>query len=180
MHPFPTFRYHPDPIASGSILVSSNVCGCCGLARGYAYAGPVYGEAGCPEALCPWCIADGSAHAQSGVTFVDSEALDGEATETERATLVTRTPGFCAWQGGRWLSCCGGPAAFLAPVGHAEIRSAFPRLEAALMGCIVHGHGVAGGAAIRMLESLQRDQPPTAYLFRCLTCESMPVYIDAL
>jgi len=58
----PVFRYHPDPIASGSVVASAAECVCCGEARGFIYTGPAYCEAELEEALCPWCIADGSAH----------------------------------------------------------------------------------------------------------------------
>jgi hypothetical protein len=43
--PLPSFRYHPDPVATGSIEPSDAVCRCCGRARGYIYAGPVCAEA---------------------------------------------------------------------------------------------------------------------------------------
>ncbi|WP_084910671.1 CbrC family protein [Burkholderia ubonensis] len=38
----PTFRYHPDPLGTGSVVESDARCVCCGVARGYRYAGPVY------------------------------------------------------------------------------------------------------------------------------------------
>jgi uncharacterized protein len=38
----PVFRYHPDPIASGSIVASGAQCACCGARRGFIYTGPVY------------------------------------------------------------------------------------------------------------------------------------------
>jgi len=41
----PKFKYHPDPIATGSVAESENICACCEQARGYIYSGPVYSEA---------------------------------------------------------------------------------------------------------------------------------------
>ncbi|WP_264169817.1 CbrC family protein [Burkholderia cepacia] len=38
----PAFRYHPDPLATGSVIRSDARCVCCGDARGYVYAGPVH------------------------------------------------------------------------------------------------------------------------------------------
>ncbi|WP_274521918.1 CbrC family protein [Burkholderia pyrrocinia] len=35
----PAFRYHPDPLATGSVIRSDARCVCCGDARGYVYAG---------------------------------------------------------------------------------------------------------------------------------------------
>ncbi|MGV8422639.1 CbrC family protein, partial [Pseudomonas aeruginosa] len=32
--PLPHFRYHPEPLASGSIEASATTCQCCGKARG--------------------------------------------------------------------------------------------------------------------------------------------------
>jgi uncharacterized protein CbrC (UPF0167 family) len=61
--PLPTFKYHPDPIRSGSIIASENICRCCTRARGYIYAGPTYSEKDdLDAAICPWRIGDGSAH----------------------------------------------------------------------------------------------------------------------
>ena len=67
----PTFRYHPEPLTSGSIVSSDLTCQCCGRARGYIYTGPVYAEEELNEALCPWCIADGSAAGRFQANFVD-------------------------------------------------------------------------------------------------------------
>jgi uncharacterized protein CbrC (UPF0167 family) len=72
----PDFRYHPDPIRSGSIVLSEERCRCCRKARGYIYTGPVYSEEdGLDDQLCPWCIADGAAHRKFDATFIDPEAF---------------------------------------------------------------------------------------------------------
>jgi hypothetical protein len=73
----PTFKYHSDPIATGSIIPSDNVCQCCGQNRGFIYVGPVYGaEAmGLRDRLCLWCIADGSAHQKYGAEFTDAAVV---------------------------------------------------------------------------------------------------------
>jgi hypothetical protein len=34
----PTFRYHPDPIATGSIIASDETCLCCEQERGYKFS----------------------------------------------------------------------------------------------------------------------------------------------
>jgi uncharacterized protein CbrC (UPF0167 family) len=176
----PDFRYHPDPVGSGSVVASPASCVCCGTARGFIYVGPVYTEADISDALCPWCIADGSAAAKYDATFVDAEALDDDVAVEMLRTITERTPGFAAWRSERWPSCCDEPAAFLTPVGATEIQSRFPRLEGALMSYIVYELGLSGGAANRMLQSLQRDHAPTAFVFQCLHCDAMPVYIDTL
>lgn len=176
----PAFRYHPDPIASGSVVASAGACRCCAQPRGFLYVGPTYSEAALIDALCPWCIADGSAARRYDATFVDSEAFDADASEAARHVITECTPGFHSWQGEHWPSCCGEPAAFLAPAGADDIASRFSRLEGALLSYIVYELGHSGTAATRLLQALARDHSPTAFIFQCLHCDNQPVYIDAL
>jgi hypothetical protein len=176
----PLFRHHPDPIRSGSVIGSAVTCRCCGTARGFIYAGPVYAEDELEDALCPWCIADGSAHEKFDATFVDSEAFADDTPEAAVTAITERTPGFSAWQSERWPSCCGEPAAFLTPAGIEDVRQQYPHLEGDLMMFIVHELGISGGAARRTLEALRRDQSPTAFVFKCLHCDGFPVYVDSL
>jgi uncharacterized protein len=67
----PQFRYHPDPVRSGSVIASDAQCVCCSARRGFIYAGPVYSERELDEMLCPWCIAEGSAHQTFDASFAD-------------------------------------------------------------------------------------------------------------
>ncbi len=176
----PVFRYHPDPIRSGSIITASTRCRCCLQARGHIYTGPVYAEAELSDALCPWCIADGSAHKKFGATFVDVEAFADDVPAALVDAITQRTPGFNAWQTERWLSYEGVPAEFVEPAGIAEIRGNYRRLESALMPHIVHDLGISGGAAIRLLESLRRDAEPTAFVFYDRHHDQHLGYIDSL
>lgn len=178
--PLPVFRYHNDPLASGSVVVSPKKCKCCKRSRGYVYTGPVYAEKDLEEALCPWCIADGSAAEKFGATFVDSEAFAEGAAETAMTEIMERTPGFNAWQSEQWPSCCGEPAMFIMPAGIAEIRAKFYQLEGSLMMHIVHEMGISGGAARQMLESFRRDQSPTVFVFKCRHCDTQPFHVAAL
>jgi uncharacterized protein CbrC (UPF0167 family) len=173
----PVFRYHPDPVASGSVMPSDRTCRSCGLARGHIYTGPVYAEEELTGAICPWCIADGSAHKKFDAVFVDSEGLDDDAPEEAIGEITERTPGFSSFQSERWPGCCGDAAAFVAPAGIAELR-AEPGLEGEALSYIVYEMGISGGAATRLLQSLNRDKGPTAYLFRCLRCEKRLFHID--
>ena len=62
--PLPAFKYHPDPVATGSIKADPDApCLACNRIRGYIYEGPAYSEKYdyLTHSLCPWCIADGSA-----------------------------------------------------------------------------------------------------------------------
>ena len=159
-------------------MESEDACARCGARRGYIYAGPVYAEADLPSRLCPWCIADGSAHRAYGVTFVDSEAFVGDVPQVSVDEIAERTPGYHTWQGERWPSCCGDATAFVAPVGIAELRRHYREAESTALGHIVHEMEISGGAARRLLEALRRDASPTAYLFRCLRCAAYRVHVD--
>ena len=90
----PAFRYHPDPIASGSVVASTKECRSCEKVRGFIYTGPTYSDEELDDALCPWCIADGGASQKFEATFVDSEAFTGDASEEVMRTICERTPGF--------------------------------------------------------------------------------------
>jgi uncharacterized protein CbrC (UPF0167 family) len=157
----PVFRYHPDPLASGSIAASDAQCACCGQRRGFIYTGPAYCEEELEDALCPWCIADGSAHKKFDASFA-SEFADGIPPGAVDE-ITYRTPGFNSWQQDQWLGCCGDAAAFL---------------EGQLMMYIVHELGISGAAATRFLHGLQRDHGATAYIFGCRHCDAKPAYID--
>ena len=177
--PLPTFRHHPDPIRSGSVVSAATTCPACNRARGYVYAGPVFSETDdLEDALCPWCIADGTAHRKFDATFFDSEAVDDAVPTATVATITECTPGFHTWQSGRWPACCNDAAAFLMPFGITELRAQYRELEGFVLSHIIYELGISGGAATRMLEALHRDQSPTGYLFQCPTCDTYHVHID--
>src|SRR5436309_610778 len=93
----PVFRYHADPVSSGSVQESDQECICCREQRGHMYVGPVFAEDEIDEAVCPWCIADGSVHERYGAEFTDaaSVGLGWEEVPTEIVEEVAfRTPGF--------------------------------------------------------------------------------------
>ncbi len=174
----PVFRYHPDPIASGSIVASDAQCACCGEHRGFIYTGPAYSEEELEDALCPWCIADGRAHEKFDASFVDTAGFPDDVPQEVVEEVAYRTPGFNSWQEGQWLGCCGDAAAFLEPAGYAEIHARYPQIEGQLMMYIVHELGISGAAATGLLHGLQRDHGATAYIFACRHCDAKPAYID--
>src|SRR5215207_3366213 len=69
--PLPTFKYHPDPLATGMVRESDETCVVCGRRRGYVYVGSVAAIGKYIDEICPWCIADGSAHTALDATFTD-------------------------------------------------------------------------------------------------------------
>jgi uncharacterized protein CbrC (UPF0167 family) len=174
----PAFRYHPDPIGSGSIVASTATCRCCGQSRGYIYAGQPYATETLEDCLCPWCISDGSAHKKYDAAFVDSEAFPERTPEEAIDEITERTPGFSSWQSEQWPLCCGDATAFLTPAGIKEIRDKYREAEGTILNHIIYDMEISGGAATRLLGSLDRDAGPTAYLFRCLHCEQIHCYID--
>lgn len=164
----PVFRYHPDPVATGSFRENHTLaCPCCSLLTGWIYATTPYGPGDQPADLCPWCIADGSAAGRFGSGFVSDMA--GEVPDEVADEVNLRTPGFISWQGERWLTHCGDAAAFLGPVGWEELKD-LPDAQAALL---------EDGCDEEMLALVRKDGDLTAYLFRCLHCGVHLAYADA-
>lgn len=160
------------------MVASEKKCRCCGQKRGWIYRGPVYAEPDLEEALCPSCIADGSAHEKFAASFVDSEAFAAEAPASVVEEISQRTPGFRSFQPERWPSCCSEPGAFITPAGITQIRQHYPTLEGELMNYVIYDLGMSGSAARRMIASLKRDGSPAAYVFRCHRCARHLGYID--
>lgn len=103
----PSFRYHPDPLATSAIEARKIECACCGQARGFVYVQPVYGTSDLDEKLCPWCIADGSAASKLGVSFSDPQPLQKAGVAQDVLDEVSlRTPGYSCWQQEEWLAHC--------------------------------------------------------------------------
>jgi uncharacterized protein CbrC (UPF0167 family) len=181
METLPPFRYHPDPVGTGSVVASDVVCRRCERARGCVYVGPVYAEEELGGELCPWCIADGSAADQFEAEYTDAEGVGdgarwGEVPTAVLEEITRRTPGFAGWQQERWWTHCGDGAAFLGRAGRRELEdrwaAALPtiRIEAGL------DADPAGWA--RYLEALDVESAPTAYVFRCLHCGRLGGYSD--
>jgi uncharacterized protein len=165
--PLPTFTYHPDPVATGSVVRTDEACEACDQVRGYIYTGPVYAVEEI-ELLCPWCIADGSAARDLGVTFgtVDGVPIDVPAEVLDE--VLHRTPGFAGWQQERWLFHCSDGAQYQGRVGYEDVA----RL-----------HGVvemiaADGWDKDALRHMSADGDLTGYLFSCRHCSARLAYAD--
>jgi uncharacterized protein CbrC (UPF0167 family) len=177
--PLPKFTYHPDPEASGSVVVSTKPCLCCHLIRGWIYAGPVFSEQDLDEAVCPWCISDGTAHRLFGAEFFDPPAVGdyGRLDAVPSATLEEvcfRTPSFCGWQQERWLTHCGDACLFLGCMGAEELEA----LDASARDAIALESGFSGTSLIDYMSGLNKDWGPTAYVFRCRHCGTWSGYSD--
>jgi uncharacterized protein len=100
--PFPRFPYHPDPVATGAVRASDANCLCCSRPRGFVYDGSPYSRRDdLDNAICPWCIADGSAARKFDATFVQHS--EDDLKPMIRRQLFERTPGYESWQGEFWL-----------------------------------------------------------------------------
>ena len=162
----PTFRYHPDPIATGSVEASEHLCIICNKARGYIYTGPIYCEAEITGGICPWCIADGSAHAELGAEFTDRAGVGDGIPNSVLAEVAYRTPGYSGWQQELWFTHCNDATAFLGVVGRKELDALGPEAIASIQAST----GLEDDEWERFFERLDKDGSPTAYLFRCLHC----------
>ena len=174
----PTFRFHPDPLGTGSIQPAEVECVCCGETRGYVYVGPVYAEDEYEECICPWCIASGRAHDELDAEFTDYDGVGGygaDVPDASRDEVAFRTPGFAGWQQERWWVHCGEAAAFIGRAGAQEVLG--------------HGNTTVehlrrdlgwepGERFDRYVRALDANGQPTAYLFRCLRCAEVGGYSD--
>ncbi|HEY2017445.1 MAG TPA: CbrC family protein [Bryobacteraceae bacterium] len=175
----PVFRYHPNPLQTGSIAVSGKTCNCCGRSRGYIYTLAPYSEEDLEEeSLCPWCIAGGEAHRKFGAEFLDVEGIPNDVPEAAMQELVERTPGYAAWQSEEWRACCDDATAFLGPFGYPEIERKGAGLVTPLLAYIMEEMDYQGETS-QLLESLDRDRGPTAYVFQCLHCRRYLFHIDS-
>ncbi|MEV4537244.1 CbrC family protein [Asanoa sp. NPDC049518] len=175
------FRYHPDPIATGSAERAEFVCHVCGQHREVRYTGPIYGRRA--ENLCLDCIHSGEASRALGTVAVplhDGETLEMPAEFSDAVgvpddvprdvvtEITQRTPGFVGWQQESWLYHCADGAAYLGPAGHAELQrhpDAYDIIRTDLL-----ERGWPAEEADNFMRRFDRTGEPTAYLFRCLHC----------
>ena len=175
----PNFKYHPDPLGTGSVKPSDVRCVCCNQRRGFIYTGPVYSLKELGNQLCPWCIADGSAHEKYDAEFtehggVGSYGFWDEVPAEVIQEVAWRTPGFSGWQQERWWTHCSDAAEYLGVAGEAQLEGAGPDLIASLQ----EDSGQEGESWEEYLEALKSGQGPTAYLFRCRHCGRLGGYSD--
>lgn len=164
----PAFRYHPDPVGTGSIVESNEACERCGEARGFVYAGPtcaVYEI----EFLCPWCIADGSAAHEFDAEFSTTDGAPGSVPRTVLDEVVRRTPGFAGWQQERWMFHCADAAMFLGRAGREQVIATPGAVDSLLV----------EGWLEDTLRNLRVDGDLTGYMFCCRHCGAGLLYPDS-
>ncbi|HEY4245270.1 MAG TPA: CbrC family protein [Lacunisphaera sp.] len=175
----PIFKYHPDPIATKSVVASDAECLCCGKRRGYIYTGPVFAEEELADSICPWCIADGTAHTRFNAEFTDAAGVGSYGRTQPVSTAIIeevsfRTPGFTGWQQERWITCCADASAFLGRAGKKELEAKWPDVVPALM----EEAGMDEASWPDYAKHMDYDGSPTAYVFRCLHCGKLSGYSD--
>lgn len=174
----PTFFYSPHAYTLGIIEQRAIVCQCCGEARSFHYTGSLYAEEDV-AALCPWCIADGSAAAKYAGSFVSTfegitpgpNGLGPEMSASSLEQVSSRTPGYASWQDDVWLGHCGEACIFLGYVGSAELA---PVWEEVRDDAVNSGWGEE---AIR--DHLHKNGDMTGYLFKCQHCGKHRLHVDA-
>jgi hypothetical protein len=168
----PTFKYHPDPLATGMLRHQSTTCPVCQQVRAYVYVGPFYAEAHV-EGICPWCIADGSAAATYQGAFQDAAGCE-EAAPEHLDELVHRTPGYVGWQQEVWLSHHNDFCAFVGYVGWREIAS----IASELAEDLERIKEIYGFSQAR-LERWTNNSDAQGYLFQCVVCGKHRLTTDA-
>ena len=178
---FPEFRYHPNPLETGSVIESDAACLCCGQERGYIYVGPVYSEDELDESICPWCISDGSAHEKFDASFTDEAGIGGygdwePVPEGVIEAVAYRTPGFSGWQQEQWWTHCGDAGAFIGRAGRKELQA----LGQEAVTAIRESTGLSEGREWNeFFAVLDKEDSPTAYIFRCTKCGALGGYQDS-
>jgi uncharacterized protein len=177
VEPLPPFRYHPDPLATGSIKPGDDVCVSCGCSRGFIYVGSVYAERDLGDRLCPWCIADGTAAERYDAEFTDvGFGVPDDVSSETLEELSRRTPGFIGWQEEHWLYHCRDAAAFLGRAGWHELQRTPEALD--VLRRDQDEYGFSARELEEYLAGLDKDGSSTAYLFRCLHCGTHLAYSD--
>jgi uncharacterized protein CbrC (UPF0167 family) len=175
-NPFPYFRYHPDPLSSGSIQPSTDACLCCGLARGYLYVDSVYTCHDLPTGqLCPWCIHDGTAAARYDLSFSDDDPLiEAGVSKAIINEVCKRTPGYSSWQQERWLSCCDDACAFCGDASLEEIVA----LGADTLAKIFVDYEWPKDTWQHLIDHYEPSGNPAIYRFECLHCGQLHYDVD--
>lgn len=175
----PNFKYHPEPVKTGSVQRSDNVCKLCHKKTGYIYVGPVYSKEELDEGICPWCIASGEAHEKFDAQFTDIDGIGDHGNWEEipikiKEEVAFRTPGFTGWQQERWWTHCGDAAIFLGRAGKDEIENYGQELIEELRKDVK----MTRKQWEYYFEHLNKDDSPTAYIFQCRKCGNLGGYSD--
>lgn len=176
----PFFKYHPNPLATESFCKGLDfgdeeptLCNCCGKPSLYWYRGPFYAEEEDLN-LCPDCIASGAAAEKYDGDFTAPDHCEYVDDYEKIETICHRTPAFDSIQQGKWLAHCGDFCAF---IGYA--RSWEDLEEQGLAETVTEG--LAEKPCRFDLEHIKcclGGSLDLGYLFRCLHCGKVFMYVD--
>ena len=167
----PFFKYHPDPLETGSFEEGEEkICPCCGNKSKVYYSSFPYCSEDV-EYICPTCISNGEAARKFDAEFVQNAEWHGENDEEKDDELFHRTPGYMSWQGEYWLSCCDDYCAYMGTVGTRELKAMDIADE-------VIEEYVQRGAFEDIGGYLVKDGPMCGYLFKCIHCGKYHLWVD--
>ena len=167
----PFFKYHPDPLETGSFEEGEEkICPCCGNKSKVYYSSFPYCSEDV-EYICPTCISNGEAARKFDAEFVQNAEWHGENDKEKDDELFHRTPGYMSWQGEYWLSCCDDYCAYMGTVGTRELKAMDIADE-------VIEEYVKRGAFEDIGEYLVKDGPMCGYLFKCIHCGKYHLWVD--
>jgi len=184
MQNLPQFKYHPNPLETGAFETGdAQECDCCGQTVSIYYTGPFYSIDEI-NALCPFCIANGSAAEKFDGTFQDYASIDGISPNPSEPNILTnddateevctRTPGYRGWQQEVWLTHCNDCCAFVGYVGWDEIQQMGLTDEIA--------DDLAKNSEFYTIEDVQKycrnNGDMQGYLFQCLHCKKHRLHMD--
>ena len=171
---FPQFKYHPDPIKTGAVVQSEEVCECCGKCRGYKAVSTIYAMDDV-ETICPWCISDGTAAEKYDGEFSDSHPLLSDGIDKKIVSEVCeRTPSFISWQQERWLAHCIDACEFH---GDAE-KSDLENLSGEELNESLTAEYLNINAWQEILQNYTKGSSPAIYKLRCRACGKNRFYSD--
>jgi uncharacterized protein CbrC (UPF0167 family) len=164
MDKLPDFPLFADPMRERSFKRTNLACGFCGKARGCVYTGTKNGpnEALQSRPICPWCIADGSA-SRLGITF---HLASRSYSDADKELLESRTPAYSTWQGVEWETCCGRPCVFLGRAEPGDLRGRW----AGAVPSIFSGCQLSAERVEQLIDSMDPESSPCAYVFQCQEC----------
>lgn len=189
IRPLPIFKYHPRPLETEAFMQDQIItCICCQQQSNIYYKSPFYSRHTRGN-LCPWCIADGSAAEKFEGSFQDESSIEGVEAEFDSDgefcdihnpypqeqvnELIKRTPGYHGWQQAFWLAHCSDFCAFIGYVGWDEIKNQLDEFVDLPSDCANFGMEYS-----QLEKNLVNGGDCQGYLFRCLVCEKLRLWVD--
>ena len=170
----PTFKYHPNPLATGAFIMGNPcTCECCGVETDIWYSTPFY-SVDKVECLCPECIANGKAAQKYNGEFQDEYSVDEVTDPSKLDELIHRTPGYRGWQQEYWPAHCDDYCAFIAYVGWNDLVEMGIDKEIEE----TYKDGVRGWPLEEVKQNMANEGGLQGYLFKCLHCGKNVLLVD--